>query len=114
VADVVSGKADLDQLLQRRGPEPPSIVKVAPTIAMDNESSSHSTLMEVVAQDRPGLLHLIASEISEHACNIELALIDTEGQTAIDVFYVTKNGKKLSSSMAKGLQKSLLKELAEA
>jgi [protein-PII] uridylyltransferase len=112
VSDVVSGKADLDQLLQRRGAEPTSVMKVSARITLDNESSSHSTLMEVVAQDRPGLLHLIASDISEHACNIELALIDTEGQTAIDVFYVTRNGKKLSSSMAKTLHKSLLKEIS--
>ena len=112
VADVVTGKADLDQMLQRRAAEPEKAMKVTPRLNMDNDSSSHSTLMEVVAQDRPGLLYLIASDISEHACNIELALIDTEGQTAIDVFYVTRNGKKLTSSMAKGLQKSLLKEIS--
>ncbi len=112
VADVVRGKTDLDQMLQRRAAEPEKTTKVTPKITMDNDSSSHSTLMEVVAQDRPGLLYLIASDISEHACNIELALIDTEGQTAIDVFYVTRNGKKLTSSMAKGLQKSVLKEIS--
>ncbi len=113
VADVVSGKADLDRLLASRSAEPAPAMKVLPKIQMDNESSSHSTLMEVVAQDRQGLLYKIASQISEHACNIELALIDTEGQTAIDVFYVTKNRKKLASPMVKTLQKSILNELSE-
>jgi [protein-PII] uridylyltransferase len=70
--------------------------------------------MEVVAQDRPGLLYSIASEISEHSCNIELALIDTEGHTAIDVFYITLKGKKLSSHTARVLQKSLLRELSQS
>jgi [protein-PII] uridylyltransferase len=114
VADVVRQKADLDELMQRRVAEPTSAVKVAPKIVLDNDSSSHSTLMEVVAQDRPGLLYSIASEISEHSCNIELALIDTEGHTAIDVFYITLKGKKLSSHTARVLQKSLLRELSQS
>jgi [protein-PII] uridylyltransferase len=114
VGDVVSGKADLDQLLQRRTTEPANATKISPKITLDNDSSSHSTLMEVVAQDRPGLLYTIASEISEHACNIELAMIDTEGHTAIDVFYITLKRKKLSSHMAKVLQKSLLRELLQS
>jgi [protein-PII] uridylyltransferase len=112
VADVIIGKADLQQLLQRRTSDAGQPkVAVEPKITIDQDASSHSTVLEIVAQDKTGLLYQIASEISEEECNIELALIDTEGETAIDVFYVTRNGKKLSSGGAKGLRKELLEAL---
>jgi len=34
------------------------------------------------AQDRPGLLYDISSTMAELGCNIEVAIIDTQGQTA--------------------------------
>jgi len=111
VADVISGKKDLQELLRRRATEPTVTIKVLPNINMDNDSSSHSTLMEVIAQDRPGLLYLIASEISQHACNIELALVDTEGQTAIDVFYLTHKHRKLSSNLSNTLCEKISSQL---
>jgi [protein-PII] uridylyltransferase len=67
----------------------------------------------VIARDRLGLLHRICSRFSHHGCNIEIALIDTEGQMAIDVFYLTANGRKLVPQKQEELKADLLEELQE-
>ena len=65
----------------------------------------------MIAQDRPRLLHRISSCLSREECNIEIALIDTEGQMAIDAFYLTARGAKLTPEHEKRLGKSLLDDL---
>jgi [protein-PII] uridylyltransferase len=86
-------------------------VLVETRIDFDDESSSTSTLLQVIAQDRPRLLHRISSCLSQRGCNIEIALIDTEGQMAIDTFYLTSEGKKLKAEHQKRVGKALVEEL---
>jgi [protein-PII] uridylyltransferase len=86
-------------------------VRVETRVEIDDECSAHSTLVEVIAQDQLGLLHRISSQLSREKCNIEIALIETEGQTAIDVFYLTSDKAKLTPAHQKRLRHALLAEL---
>src|SRR5712664_3054100 len=110
LADVVNGKAPLEPLLKSRegasrGRAPK--VTVETRINFDDSSSAHSTLLEIVTQDHPGLLYEIGSALARLGCNIEVALIDTEGQKAIDVFYLTAQGKKLTTQKQELLREVL-------
>lgn len=109
----VSGELDVAILMKRKfQPEKrPPKVSVETRIHMDNECSSHSTVVEIVALDRPGLLYDISSTFAEHGFNIEVGLIDTEGGTATDVFYVTQNGAKLTPTRQHELQNKLQQRL---
>ena len=117
VSDVLAGEADLDHMLRdRMGSESPNgtKVKVEPRVEFDDESSRASTLVQVIAADRSGLLYRICSRFSYQGCNIEIALIDTEGQMAIDVFYLTSQGRKLTPGKQEELKADLLEELQAA
>jgi [protein-PII] uridylyltransferase len=114
LADVLLGKGDLDRMLRdrlrsnRNGAAP---IKVETRIEFDDHTSSHSTLLQVIAQDRSGLLHRISSQLSRQQCNIEIALIDTEGQMAIDVFYLTSNRAPLNSEHQDAIAAALSADL---
>ena len=112
VEDVAAVRGPSEAFARRRraplGPAARSRSAVATEVRFDNSCSATSTIVELVARDRPGLLHRISELLAGAECNIEAALIDTQGDKAIDVFYLTRRGKKLDDAEARKLRETLV------
>jgi [protein-PII] uridylyltransferase len=116
VIGILLHEAPLDPLLESRlkaDTKPPRL-KVETRLRYDDESSPGSTLLEVITQDRPGLLHAISATLAAENCSIEVALIDTEGAVAHDVFYLTSNGEKLTREQQRSIEWALTTELSDS
>ena len=113
LSDSVSGEIDVEEMMETKFKPMTKTpkVKIQPSIHIDDNCSSHSTVVEITTQDRPGLLYDISSNLAELECNIEVAIIDTQGQSAIDVFYVTRGGGKLDLGTQRRLRDTLLRQL---
>lgn len=94
------GNLDVRQMLDRRirPNAKPRGERLRPSIYFDSEASSTATLVEIIAEDRIGLLYEFARVFAESRCNIEVVLIDTEAHKALDVFYLTCEGRKLTAN----------------
>jgi [protein-PII] uridylyltransferase len=106
---VVEGKEDADRLLRER-PKPfrSPRVKMKPQVSFNNTASEAATLIEIEAEDRPGLLYDLANALSRANCSIDVVMIDTQAHKALDVFYVTCNGRKLDDESESRLKADLL------
>jgi [protein-PII] uridylyltransferase len=110
VQRVALGRVEVRELLQNR-PKPAPLSrrsKVNASVSFNGSASQSATLIEIIAEDRPGLLYDLASALSTNGCNIEVVLIDTEAHKALDVFYVTAGGRKLSAEEQNALRQSML------
>lgn len=115
VRDLVAGRISVEKLLngRRRAKRKAPRVAVETKVDFDETASSHSTLLQVIAQDLPGLLRAISATLSERGYNVEVALVDTEGETAIDVFYLTTGGNRLNRKQEDELREGLLEAIDE-
>jgi [protein-PII] uridylyltransferase len=100
LSDVVAGRADITALLREKGRHAtPRLSELTPPVLyFDHDSSPRYTILELVADDAPGLLHRISRVISKHGCVVDLVLISTEGTRAVDVFHLRKDSAKLTDA----------------
>jgi [protein-PII] uridylyltransferase len=91
---------------RRAGQAPPPRVTVAPG------GSELATVLEVRAQDAPGLLYRIGRALEGAGVLVRSAHVSTLGANAVDAFYLTgADGAPLPSSEAAGLARELEREL---
>ncbi|NVM02833.1 MAG: hypothetical protein HWN67_10880, partial [Candidatus Helarchaeota archaeon] len=73
-------------------------LNVPTSVKFDNKTSDNLTIIDIETQDRIGLLYLISKTLSDLSLNIEYAKIFTEGDKALDVFYVNDENKNKITS----------------
>ena len=74
-----------------------AIPPAPPSVRFDDAASSNSTLLEVRAPDKVGLLHNIAKTIADMGLDIRHARVQTLGNEVVDTFYVrTSAGLKIT------------------
>ena len=100
LSDAVAGRVDISAMLRERQRDAGThqTPRTSPVIYFDNDSSPRYTILELVVADAPGLLHRISRIISERGCAVDLVLISTEGERAVDVFHLRKGDSKLNDS----------------
>jgi [protein-PII] uridylyltransferase len=110
--DVVSGRMDVTVRLRgRERGVMKSVARFAPVVRADNEASGRYTILDIVTSNALGLLYRISRVISQHGCEVDLVLIATEGEKAIDVFHITKAGVKLTQAEQQALTTDLQRTL---
>ncbi|WP_299533527.1 [protein-PII] uridylyltransferase [uncultured Streptomyces sp.] len=88
---------------RRRGIKAPP-----PRVTVAAAASRLATVIEVRAQDAPGLLHRIGRALEESEVRVRSAHVSTLGANAVDTLYVTDaHGEALPAAAAAALAKSL-------
>ncbi|QIK96855.1 [protein-PII] uridylyltransferase [Sphingomonas sp. HDW15A] len=88
---------------------------IAPSVIVAPRASNRTTVVEVNARDRSGLLARLALAIHTEGHQVHSAHIATYGERAVDTFYLTNaQGRKLTAEEAEKLRAALLGAAAEA
>jgi [protein-PII] uridylyltransferase len=106
--DIAGRLAERDAAYPRRR----GVVAPPPRVTVAAAASRHATVIEVRAQDAPGLLHRIGRALEDARVRVRSAHVSTLGANAVDAFYVTaSDGAPLpgddAASVARKLEETL-------
>ncbi len=113
---VLTGQVAVETMLSSRGRFGPSrfrgpLSNLPLRVVIDNDWSDRSTVIEVFAHDRPGLLYLISRAIFQLELSVARAQISTHFDQVVDAFYVTDlQGRKIDDERR---QKEIHDQLVE-
>jgi len=117
LARVLEERTTVDEILRKRRGGPllhKALPKVEAKVTLDNRASARFTVVDVLAQDRVGLLHAIANALHGVGAEIALAKVATEAHRAIDSFYVTASGQKVEEPAARERLAGAVREAVDA
>ncbi|GHH86862.1 [protein-PII] uridylyltransferase [Streptomyces capitiformicae] len=102
--DIAGRLAERDAAYPRRR----GVVAPPPRVTVAAAASRHATVIEVRAQDAPGLLHRIGRALEDASVRVRSAHVSTLGANAVDAFYVTgPKGTPLPSDEAAAVARKL-------
>jgi [protein-PII] uridylyltransferase len=96
IEKVLTGKQTVEALFAGRhelgAPRPQQVPGPGTQVEIDNTTADQATILEVFADDRPGLLYTVARTLLELDLSIRSAKISTSLDQVADAFYVTDKG----------------------
>jgi [protein-PII] uridylyltransferase len=116
-AGVLAGRVDLEAESHKHATRwrrmKRSNMPHAVRVKFENDLSPNFTIIDIFAEDRPGLLHRITRALSQEGLTIYRANISTEADRVIDSFYVAdRDGRKITAAAVLNRIRKLLEETA--
>jgi [protein-PII] uridylyltransferase len=98
--ELLGGRKVMEDLMAQQASSvsiPPKVVpKVPPQVTVNNRDSDFYTIIEVVGEDRLGILYELTRALADHGYDIHFARITTLGNRIVDVFYLQNTlGEKI-------------------
>ena len=105
VETLVASRPRTDSVAAWKTPEVPTELKI------DNVVSRNFTVVEVITEDRPGVLYAITRTLFAQGLDIHRSKIATEANRVVDVFYVRDNatGAKVTDEVRREALRSALR-----
>jgi [protein-PII] uridylyltransferase len=115
--EILSGNVPLKDFLSKRnesnGIKQKVIPRVSGEVKINNQDSDFYTIVEVIGEDRLGILYEVTQALTDHGCDIHFARISTLGNRIVDVFYIQDEwGEKIvERQKIEHLKQTLLRRL---